>query len=141
MDTTLGSKRERFSRCFAQLVLKAFAMGYTARIAEVARSDEQAEINALGVEQRVRIAKILQPSYPLLAGTILNNSNSRGIRNSLHQLGVAGDLLLFKDGKYLTKSEDYRALGEWWESLGEDHRWGGRFDDGDHFSIEHNGVK
>ncbi|MGO3686517.1 MAG: M15 family metallopeptidase, partial [Proteus vulgaris] len=44
--------------------------------------------------------------------------------------------------KYLTATSDYKELGEYWESLG--GSWGGRFKtrpDGNHFSLEHNGVR
>ena len=61
--------------------------------------------------------------------------------NSLHKERLAVDFNLFKDGKYLTASEDYTQLGEFWESLG--GAWGGRFKpaDGNHFSLEHGGRK
>ena len=59
--------------------------------------------------------------------------------NSLHYVGLAVDLNLFKDGKYLDKTEDHKPLGEFWESIG--GSWGGRFKDGNHYSIEHNGRK
>jgi len=74
----------------------------------------------------------------------------KGSKNSLHRVRLAGDLNLFdRWGVYLTKTEDYRELGEYWEGLSytttENERvectWGGRFNDGNHFSIEHNGVK
>jgi len=45
---------------------------------------------------------------------------------------LAIDLNLFKDGEYLTDTEDHRFLGEFWESLG--GTWGGRWDDGNHYS-------
>ena len=61
--------------------------------------------------------------------------------NSLHYVGLAVDLNLFKDGKYLDKTEDHKPLGEFWESLHKNNRWGGRFKDGNHYSIEHNGRK
>ena len=62
---------------------------------------------------------------------------------------LAIDLDLFKDGEgfemgckvYLTKTEDHRKLGEFWESLHPLCRWGGRFGDGNHYSLEHGGVK
>lgn len=63
--------------------------------------------------------------------------------NSLHYVGLAQDASLFKDGVYLDKSEDYKPLGDYWESLDPEHnRWGGNFHDengnpkpdGDHFS-------
>jgi len=53
-------------------------------------------------------------------------------RNGFHPDKLAQDLNLFKDGHYLTRTEDYKELGEYWESIG--GTWGGRFDDGNHFS-------
>ena len=69
------------------------------------------------------------------------------MKNSLHGKRLAIDLNLFKDGKYLEKTEDHRVLGEFWESIG--GSWGGRFTDsngrpkpdGNHYSIEHYGRK
>jgi len=64
---------------------------------------------------------------------------------SLHELGLAADLLLYKDGRYLTDTLDYTALGELWELMGQQAdlplTWGGRFQkrDGNHFSLKWNG--
>jgi len=54
---------------------------------------------------------------------------------------LAVDLELFKDGAYLTKTEDHKALGEYWKTLHELCRWGGDFDDGNHYSLTHGGMK
>lgn len=62
-----------------------------------------------------------------------------GNPKSLHHKRLAVDFNVFKDGEYLTDTEDYRELGEYWESLG--GSWGGRFGDGNHFSMEHEGMK
>lgn len=62
-----------------------------------------------------------------------------GHKNSAHKKRLAIDLNLFKDGQYLTSTEDHRFLGEYWESLG--GTWGGRFADGNHYSLEYLGVK
>jgi hypothetical protein len=51
---------------------------------------------------------------------------------SFHYMRLAIDLNLFWKGTYLTETADYEVLGEYWESLG--GTWGGRFDDGNHFS-------
>lgn len=59
--------------------------------------------------------------------------------NSVHKLRLAVDLNLFKAGVYLTSTEDHRELGEYWESIG--GTWGGRFGDGNHYSLEHDGYK
>jgi len=58
---------------------------------------------------------------------------------SLHKERLAIDLNLFKNGEYLTKTTDYFRLGKFWESIG--GSWGGRFSDGNHFSVEHEGRK
>ena len=46
------------------------------------------------------------------------------VRYGKHNMKLAGDLTIWKDGKIL-KKEDYRKFGEYWESIG--GRWGGRF--------------
>lgn len=61
-----------------------------------------------------------------------------GHPKSAHKLRLAIDLNLFKDGKFLTTTEAHKPLGEYWESLG--GTWGGRFQDGNHYSITHNGI-
>ena len=58
---------------------------------------------------------------------------------SLHYERLAIDLNLFKDGVYLTSTEHHEPLGLYWESIG--GAWGGRFNDGNHYSLEHNGRK
>lgn len=58
---------------------------------------------------------------------------------SLHYSRLAIDINLFKDGKYLTKTEDHEILGIFWESIG--GAWGGRFNDGNHYSLAHDGRK
>jgi hypothetical protein len=65
----------------------------------------------------------------------------RGFANSNHTRRLAIDLNLFKDGEYLTRTEDHQELGEWWEQQHELCRWGGRFNDGNHYSLEHEGVQ
>lgn len=72
----------------------------------------------------------------------LNARTGKGISNSLHTQRLAVDFNLFVNGQYKTRTEDYLPLGEYWESIG--GSWGGRFKsnpDGNHFSLEHNGVR
>lgn len=111
---TLSKKRCRFSLMFAQLIIYANELGYEAAIDQVKRSELEASNNA---------------------------ANGSGIRNSNHIHGLAGDLLLYRDGSYLRATADHMQLGQFWESLSEDARWGGRFGDGNHYSLEHNGIK
>lgn len=64
-----------------------------------------------------------------------------GHPNSVHRKRLAVDLNLFKDGKYLSATEDHKVLGEWWKSQHPLARWGGDFEDGNHYSFEHEGMK
>lgn len=63
----------------------------------------------------------------------------KGIEDSLHISRLAIDLNLFKDGKYLTQTDEYEYFGRIWEAWG--GSWGGRFGDGNHFSLSHDGKK
>lgn len=112
---TLSEKQAAFTVMIAKLILWANEQGYRLTFGEAYRTPEQAALNA---------------------------KKGSGIGNSLHTQRLAVDFNLFKDGKYMTDTESYRPLGEYWESLG--GSWGGRFKsrpDGNHFSLEHNGVR
>ena len=61
--------------------------------------------------------------------------------DSVHRKRLGIDFNLFKDGKYLDKTEDHLPLGKHWEALHPLCRWGGRFEDGNHYSLEHEGMK
>jgi hypothetical protein len=63
-----------------------------------------------------------------------------GRARSAHKQRLAIDLNLFKDGKYLTETEDHRLFGEFWERLRPEHRWGGNWNDGNHYSRSFNGI-
>jgi hypothetical protein len=58
-----------------------------------------------------------------------------GSSKSNHKIRCAIDLNLFKDGVYLTKTSDHKEFGEYWESLHPACRWGGRFNDGNHYEV------
>lgn len=70
-------------------------------------------------------------------------SKGYGHPNSNHKRRLAKDLYLFRGDEFLTRTEDYQLIGEFWESLNPLCRWGGRFSDpdGNHFSIEHEGQR
>ncbi|EIV9525868.1 M15 family metallopeptidase [Klebsiella aerogenes] len=112
---TLSEKQQLFTRLIAQLILWADEKGYRLTFGEAYRTPEQAALNA---------------------------RKGSGISNSLHTKRLAVDLNLFINGQYQTDSAAYLPLGEYWESLG--GSWGGRFKsrpDGNHFSLEHEGVR
>lgn len=115
--TTLRDKQSAFVMLVAGLIFKAWNDGYQLTFGEAYRSPEEAaRLAAAGI----------------------------GIVGSLHCHRLAIDLNLFKDGVYLSSTEDWRPLGEWWESCSTADVtccWGGRFEDGNHFSIAHEGKK
>lgn len=113
---TLGEKRRLFTRDLSDLIAYAFAEGYEVQLEEVLRRKTVAEENA---------------------------ATGKGIANSLHLIGLAADLSLFIGGVYQTDSTAYKQLGLYWERMGPDHAWGGRFSkpDGNHFSVEHEGRR
>lgn len=57
----------------------------------------------------------------------------------LHSHRLAIDLNLFRDGTYLRDTSHHLPLGLYWESIG--GTWGGRFDDGNHYSLTWRGMK
>lgn len=112
---TLSEKQQLFTKLIAQLILWADEKGFRLTFGEAYRTPEQAALNA---------------------------KKGSGISNSLHTHRLAVDLNLFINGQYQTNSTAYLPLGEFWESLG--GSWGGRFrdrPDGNHFSLEHEGVR
>lgn len=115
MTTSVKEKRWLLTECLALLIFEAGRRGFKCAVDQVKRT--QAEANA-------------------------NAASGAGISNSLHLSGLAADVLLYRDGQYLDKTEDYKQLGEYWEQLHPLARWGGRFKkpDGNHFSITHGGV-
>ena len=67
------------------------------------------------------------------------------MKGSLHEIGLAQDILLYVNGNYMTNTVDYEILGEWWEQHGREWGlplvWGGRFNDGNHFAYSWGGKK
>ncbi len=81
------------------------------------------------------IAYAYQNGYELTFGDAYAQRGHK--KNSLHYDRLAIDLNLFKDGKYMISTEDHRKLGEFWELIG--GSWGGHYDDGNHYSLAHDG--
>ena len=84
------------------------------------------------VHQLIQFA--YEAGYELTFGDAFAHDGHKDDSNHYKRLAV--DFNLFKDGVYLTETEDHRMLGEYWELLG--GSWGGRFNDGNHYSLEHN---
>jgi hypothetical protein len=113
---TLRQRQSEFVRLVAQLIEHAYANGMELTFGECWRTPEQAKLNA---------------------------KTGAGISNSLHIERLAIDLNLFVGGVFISSSEGHRRLGEYWESLHPNCRWGGRFKrpDGNHYSFSPDGVR
>jgi hypothetical protein len=107
-DVTLRERQEIFAQNVGKLLGWIFANGYTCTLGETYRTPEQAQWYA---------------------------DKGIGIKNSLHCKRLAQDLNLFRNGVYLQFDRDYQPTGDYWESLNPCNRWGGRFEDGNHFEM------
>jgi hypothetical protein len=72
---------------------------------------------------------------------MIGRDGEKHMKNSLHYDGLAMDIILTKDGEILDKTQDHQVFGEYWESLHPDCCWGGRFGDGNHYSVITGGRK
>lgn len=108
---TLREKQSRFVKMQARLIDWAYAHGYELTLGDGFRDPRV--FGDLGVHK------------------------GYGKAYSNHKRRLAQDYNLFKDGKFLSSTEDHRPLGEYWESIG--GAWGGHFNDGNHYALEHEG--
>jgi hypothetical protein len=113
MEETLRQKQSRFARMVADLLIKAYELGYEVTLGDAFRD-------------------------PRLHGE-MGEKKGYGNSRSCHKMRLAIDLNLFKDGVFQSTTEGHKPLGEWWESVG--GTWGGRFMDANHYSLEHDGSK
>jgi hypothetical protein len=105
----------------------------------------------LGDKQRLfarLVARLIRKAHALGYGVTLGHAlrskqeaKRLGMEKSLHTKKLAIDLNLFRKGKYLTSTKSHEPLGLWWEKQHELARWGGRFGDGNHYSLTHGGRK
>jgi len=110
--TAYRESQQEFARCIAHLILYINSIpGYECRLDQAFRSPEQAAIYA---------------------------AEKKGIANSLHSDHLAMDLNLYINEVYQPTTEAWLSIGQWWEKYGKEQGfplcWGGRFNDGNHFS-------
>lgn len=113
MTETLGQAQRRFARMVPRLIDKAHQLGFEVTLGDAYRD-------------------------PRLHGQV-GERKGYGHPKSAHKQRLAIDLNLFRDGVYLSATEDHRPLGEWWEAQG--GAWGGRFEDGNHYALEFGGIR
>lgn len=108
--SSLRSLQVDFARLVPRLLDKAFELGYEVTLGDAYRD----------------------PRVHGTLGTKLGYGHSR----SAHKVRLAIDLNLFKDGFYIENDLGHRDLGEWWKTQHERARWGGDFNDYNHYSFE-----
>jgi hypothetical protein len=112
---TLSEKQRLFMRLLPDLIDFIHEQGYECTIGDGFRDPRSH--GAQGVQMHDKFGNVIY-----------------GRPKSAHKHRLAIDINLFKNGKYLTETEDHRLIGEYWESL---HF----FDDGNHYSLVHQGIK
>lgn len=112
---TLGEKQRLFAKLVPRLIDKAHELGF-----EVSLGDAFRDSRVFGK---------------------LGEKKGYGNSFSCHKVRLAIDLNLYKGGVFCEKSEQHQPLGEWWEKQHSLACWGGRFQDGNHYSLTHEGIK
>ena len=113
MKETLRQKQSRFAHMIAKLILWAYDNGYEITLGDAYRD-------------------------PRVFGAV-GERKGYGESKSCHKVRLALDLNLFKNGKYISTTRGHKELAEKWESMG--GTAGYRFNDGNHYSLEYNGMK
>jgi hypothetical protein len=116
---SLGAEQRRFTFMVSLLIKYAYENGY-----ELTFGDAYRDPRAFG---------------PFGEAKVVDGKRVYGRIKSNHKQRLAVDFNLFKDGLFLETTEDHRPLGEYWESIG--GAWGGRFNDGNHYSLEYQGLR
>jgi len=114
---TLGEKQKLFPLLIAQLIVHAYMEGYELTVGDAYRD----------------------PRSHGAYGT--RKEGTYGRKKSNHKRRLAMDFNLFINGEYQTTTAAYSELGNYWESLHELCSWGGRFNDGNHYSLTHEGRR
>ncbi|HNA84876.1 MAG TPA: hypothetical protein PLB04_04885 [Nitrospira sp.] len=112
---SLRTLQSEFAALVPRLIDKAISLGY-----EVTLGDAYRDPRAFGA-----IGLFMAYGHP----------------KSAHKKRLAIDLNLFKNGVFLEGTDAHKELGEWWKQQHPLARWGGDFQDGNHYSFEHEGMK
>lgn len=98
---TLGQNQEKFTQDLVKLLNHLIDNGYAVRIGEVERTQAQ---QALYIKE-----------------------GKSKTSNSMHLKRCAADLHIFKNGEWLQSKLQLQSIGDYWEKLDQNNRWGGNF--------------
>lgn len=130
---TLGNRQEQFMRLLPGLINKAHELGFEVRGGDLFRDPR-----LHGGYGRASVIRFLEA---ICRAFNMTKARDEGYRNygskiSEHKNKCAIDLnLRVQDGEMLWSTEDHRELGEWWEKQHPYCRWGGRYNDGNHYEF------
>jgi len=127
----LGEKQELFMRLVPGLINKAHELGYEIRGGSLFRDPR-----LHGQKERPDVMTWLEANFPdVHAVATKAGYKGYGSRVSQHKDKCAIDLNLSKDGDMVWSTEAHRELGTWWEQQHTLCRWGGRYNDGNHYEL------
>ena len=114
---SLSERQRRFTVCLSQLYVFIHEQGYEFTLGDAYR-DPRA-FGAWGIKGRYSHAY------------------------SVHKVRLAQDINLFVDGRYISDGchPAYEEIGAYWKTLDPEAKWGGDFNDANHFSFIHRGMK
>lgn len=121
---SLGDAQREFTQDIADLIDFIYDSGYECTFGDAYRDPRV--FGKMGKKNTITSEDASYPSY--------------GRAKSAHKQRLAIDLNLFKDGIYLSHTEAHRPFGEFWEGIHPDNVWGGRFDDGNHYSRKYGDI-
>lgn len=104
---SLRNKQSIFTLNFAKLIIFAYENGYEITLGEALRTKDQQYLYFEGFSLK-KMDSLLK---------LFKTRRRSKTMNSKHLKKLAVDINLFKDGKLLSKKEDFKLLAEYWKSL------------------------
>ena len=126
----LSEKQQIFSLNVACLIQYAHALGIGLTFGEAHRTESQGLLNFFGYD-------VVKHGIGLLS--LVKRKRTSWTTHSLHLSRLAVDFNFFINGELTYKKEDLQELGDYWESLHENNRWGGNWEntvDTPHFEMK-----
>lgn len=116
----LSEKQQIFTKNVASLIAYADMIGIGLTFGDAYRSKSQMILNYFGYKLEVDKSNVF--GFKIVKHKKLSNT-----LNSLHGKRLAVDFNFFINGELTYKKEDVKELGEFWETLHPDNKWGGNF--------------
>ncbi|WP_431129793.1 hypothetical protein [Flagellimonas flava] len=119
---TLSQRQRIFTKNIAELICYAYSIGIELTFGEAFRTQSQVYLNFFGL----RVVK-----GGILGAKIVKSKRLSKTLHSRHQDRLAVDFNFFIDNQLTYDFDKIKPLGDYWESLDPDNRWGGDFNQDD----------